>query len=114
MPLPARPPTATPTTACTAPCGRGDPASARIVVGDRMSIELSPDTEIRIAKAVETGMFSSPSELVETAVKDLLEQAGDSSGKFHALRKRLEQSGVPLLTNDQLPAEIRERRGRGG
>ena len=77
-----------------------------------MSIELSAETEERIKEAVRSGRFASTEELVETAVQLLLEQATESKGKFHRLRQRIEESGIPLLSDEELRREIRERRGQ--
>jgi Arc/MetJ-type ribon-helix-helix transcriptional regulator len=77
-----------------------------------MSIELSPETESRIAKAIAAGRFSNPRELVETAVKSLLDEPEQTPGKFHLLRKRVEESGIPLLSDDELREEMKDRRGR--
>ena len=76
-----------------------------------MSIEISSETERRIAELVRSGRFSSAEELVEAAIQHLLEQSTNSQGKFHRLRQRIEESGIPLLSDDELRREIRERRG---
>lgn len=75
-----------------------------------MSVDLAPDTERRIEEAVRQGRFSSPAELVEAAVNNLLRLP--ESGRFHQLRAEIEAAGLPLLSDDELAEEIRSRRGR--
>lgn len=76
-----------------------------------MIIELETETEKRIEEAVRSGRFGSPRELVETAVQHLLDQAATTGGKFHALRRHIEESGIALLSDEQLRREIQDRRG---
>jgi putative addiction module CopG family antidote len=76
-----------------------------------MSIELSSQTEKRIAEMIQSGRFSSAEELVETAIQRLFEQSTKGQGKFHRLRQRIEESGAPLLSDEELRREIQERRG---
>jgi putative addiction module CopG family antidote len=76
-----------------------------------MSVELGSETEKRIADAVRSGRFASVREVVEAAVRHLLDEPAPAEGKFHALRRCIEESGVPLLSDDELRREIRERRG---
>ena len=76
-----------------------------------MPVELSAEIESRIEQAVRSGQFASPRDLVETAVSRLLDEPPAPGGKFHALRRRIEESGTPLLSDEELQAEIRERRG---
>lgn len=75
-----------------------------------MSIEVSAETQNRIEEAVLAGRFSSSQELVETAVRYLLDQPC-AEGKFHRLRRLIEESNTPLLSDEELRREIRERRG---
>ena len=77
-----------------------------------MSIELSSETEKRIVEMIQSGLFSSAEELVKTAIDRLLEQSAKSQGKFHRLRQQIEESGIPLLSDEELRHEIRERRGQ--
>ena len=77
-----------------------------------MSIELSSETEKRIAEMVRSGRFSSAEEVLETAINRLLEQSTKDQGKFHHLRQRIEESGIPLLSDEELRREIREGRGQ--
>ena len=74
-----------------------------------MSIELSSETEKRIAEMIQSGRFSSPEALIETAIQRLFEQS--TEGKFHRLRRHIEESGTPLLSDEELRREIQERRG---
>ena len=76
-----------------------------------MSVELSGEVEDRIVEAVRSGRFASARDLLETAVRRLLDQPEAAEGKFHTLRRRIEESGVPLLSDEELRHEIRERRG---
>ena len=74
-----------------------------------MSVEVSTEMEEKIMDAVRSGRFASAQQLIETAVARLLDDA--SEGKFHRLRRRIEDSGLPLLSDEELRREIRERRG---
>jgi Arc/MetJ-type ribon-helix-helix transcriptional regulator len=74
-----------------------------------MSITLSPELESRIEEAVKKGLFNSPAELVESAVNMVLPPA--VPGKFAMLRRKVEESGIKLLNEEELEAEIRSRRG---
>ncbi len=77
-----------------------------------MSIELSIELENQIADAVRSGRFTTPTELIETAGRRLLDEPAPEEGRFRKLRRRIEESGVPLLTEDELQAEVQSRRGR--
>jgi Arc/MetJ-type ribon-helix-helix transcriptional regulator len=74
-----------------------------------MSITLSPELESRIEEAVKEGLFNSPEELVESAVNMVLPPA--VPGRFAMLRRKVEESGIKLLNEEELEAEIRSRRG---
>lgn len=76
-----------------------------------MTIDLEIETEKRIEEAVRSGRFGSPRELVETAVHHLLDQSAITRGKFHSLRRRIEESGIVFLSDEELRREIQDRRG---
>jgi len=76
-----------------------------------MSIELSGEIENKIEEAVRSGLFATPGELVETAVRKLLDEKTPAAGRFRTLRERIVESRVPMLSDDELAAEIRRRRG---
>lgn len=76
-----------------------------------MLIELESETEKRVEEVVRSGRFGSPRELVEAAVQNLLDQFSTSERRFHALRRRIEESGIALLSDEELRREIQDRRG---
>jgi len=76
-----------------------------------MSINLPPELEFRIEEEVRSGRFTSSSALVNTAVREFLLKIAPAPGKFRELRRKIEESGIPLLTDEELDAEIQSRRG---
>ena len=78
-----------------------------------MTIQLSGDTERLINEELGTGRQPNANALVETALKSYLDRRdpGDRSERFPALRRRIEESGIPLLNDEELRAEICDRRG---
>jgi Arc/MetJ-type ribon-helix-helix transcriptional regulator len=78
-----------------------------------MPVSLSPEIERKIAEAVQAGRFRTPEDLVEIAVRELLASPTTlAEGQFYHLRRKIEESGVPLLSDEDLRDELRERRGR--
>jgi Arc/MetJ-type ribon-helix-helix transcriptional regulator len=74
-----------------------------------MSVDISPDLERRISNAILAGRFASPEELVETAVRRLLEAAAESkSNPSPRTRLSLDPPLIPPagrridLTNEQI------------
>ena len=76
-----------------------------------MSVELSPELQSRIESAVRSGRFTTPEELVETAVRQLLGEPPKQQSRYRQLRREIEESGVPLLSEEELRAEVQSRRG---
>ncbi|MCX6612974.1 MAG: CopG family transcriptional regulator [Acidobacteria bacterium] len=76
-----------------------------------MSIHLPPELESRIEEEVRSGRFTSSSDLVDTAVREFLLKSAPVPGKFRELRRKIEESGIPLLTDEELELEIQSRRG---
>ena len=76
-----------------------------------MSINLPPELESRIEEEVRSGRFNSASEFVETAVKQLLPPKRATTGIYRELRRQIEESGVTLLTEEEVREEVQQRRG---
>lgn len=77
-----------------------------------MSIELPSELERRIFEAVESGRYPSVEALVANAVERLLSAApAKGNGPFRSLRKEIEESGQPLLSDEEFELELRSRRG---
>lgn len=76
-----------------------------------MSFNLPPELASRIEEEVRSGRFSSPEALVDTAVREFLLKRTPAPGAFKELRRKIEESGVPLLTDEELQMEIDALRG---
>ena len=88
-----------------------------------MNIALKPEDQRFVEKQVAEGRYSDVGEVVHKAL-DLLQRRLGINGEKHStarntdrlrlLRRRIEESGIPLLDDDQLRREIKERKGTRG
>lgn len=73
-----------------------------------MSVDLSPELESLIDQQVRAGRYHSSSQLIEKAVRDLLQS---EQIDFFELRRQVADSGVKLLSDEEVAAEVRSIRG---
>ena len=87
-----------------------------------MTIELAPDTERLLEEILGRGEFADANAVVAAALRRFAGTPNETEGLrvapeqrgeiFRRLRREIEESGIPLLNDEELRAEIAERKGR--
>jgi Arc/MetJ-type ribon-helix-helix transcriptional regulator len=78
-----------------------------------MTITLRPDQEKAIARAIESGAYQSPDEVIERALEVLLSEVEWASQDKHALNQKIERGIAQLDRGEGVSGdELRARLGR--